>query len=1422
MRTKFVIMLILITFVTLSTKSYAEELENYEMDPYSWGYDIVNADIAKLQGYTGKGVNIAVLDSGIDVNHPNIGDNIVGGANCLERDSNGKCKDGIPSVDYNYWGWGYHGTAVASVMVGLKDGKFPGGVAPDANIYSIKTIDEGNRADIEAAKAGVQWAIDTLDDDDENNDIDIINMSMAFYEGFFTNDDEYEALCDLAYERGILLVAGSGNDDYGNGLRPRIQMEPSVYESVIAVGGIDSQKDRYHVYYYDDPNDENEPMFEGSNSGSHLDLAAPGESLYLPYGDCCNYTKTLLNGTSFSTPYVSGIAALYKEKFKYANAKELRSMLIEQAEDIGEEGKDDDFGYGLVNAVPPLFISTNVSIQYNKNSPDKWYSNPWSERYQDVLFPNGGIYRATEGKNWLPEKNRFEWYKIQNPLTDEFRWTKSEDVIISVNEGFGETNVYPNEAMSGIYSQGLTDNVSGRIVSNTFGSGWLYDNSFSNNSIAPNAVSQYRFEQPVKIKKVFGESSQSLEKILVEFLDKNGQVITQNFLTNVKNGNKIQDLVDPIEGVYGVRIKNTGTTNVSAIEFEFFGWYSKSAYSEEDISIEFNLSSNGAYVFYDDPFLKTNPLTKTGISGKKAITSKGFYWLSSKNGFKWYKVSIPEIGIENKWVEVAEGGSIHTQGLQDKVAGRAVVANGYATGDLSDNSFGNSFINPNNQGQYRFEKPVNVNHLFVKKGTIDLDENFKIKLEFLDENYNVIGTKTLTNDDYFKEYINLDEAINGVYGYKVTNLGTVSKFLNEIELFGTYDKIAVPEEDINIEFSISGIGAYIFYDDPILKNNQVTKTGINGKKAITSKGFYWLSSKNGYKWYKVSIPEIGITDKWVEVTEGGGIYTQGLLDKVAGRVIVSNNLATGDFFDNSFSVFGVSPNSYGQYRLEKPANVDHLFVKKYTLDMDENFKLKIEFLDENYNVIDTKTFTNDDYFKEYIKLDESIDGVYGFRVMNAGTVSKSMLEVELFGTYAETAFSEDDINIEFNLTSNGTYTFYDDPVLKTGSVIKTGISGKKATTSKGFYWLGSKNGYKWYKVSIPEIGIVNKWVEVNEGGNIFSQGLLDKVAGRVVVSNNQATGDFFNNLFTAFGVSPNSYGQYRLEQPVNVDHLFVKKYTPDMDENFKLKVEFLDENYNVIGTKTFTNDDYFKEYIKLDESIDGVYGFRVMNAGTVSKSMLEIELFGSYDKTAVPEEDINIEFNLTGSGTYNFYDDPVTKAGHVSKTGINGKKAITSKGFYWLSSKNGYKWYKVSISEIGITDKWVEVNEGGGIYTQGLLDKIGGQVVISNGVNISQFIDNSLSNNWLSPNKEGQYRFAQPVNVKHLFIKKGSVDLDENFKMKLEFLDENDNVIGVKNFTNDDYFKEYFKLDETINGVYGFRIKNEGTVAKYIPEIEFY
>jgi subtilisin family serine protease len=268
-----------------------------------WGVDRIDAE--EVWGSaTGAGITVAVIDTGIDEDHPDLADNVVGGYNYVIK--KGRLDTGAYDDDNG------HGTHVAGTIAGINNEIGVVGVAPEASIYGIKVLNKRGSGYMDDVIAGILWAANlNLGGGDG---IDVISMSLSG-----PKSTSLENAVNYAAGKDIIIVAASGND-YSSSVS-----YPADYDAVISVGATDSS-DRVASF---------------SNYDADLDFVAPGVSVLSTYKNGGYATGS---GTSMACPHVSGVVALLLE----SGVVDVKGKLISTADELsGYKNKD---GNGLVDA----------------------------------------------------------------------------------------------------------------------------------------------------------------------------------------------------------------------------------------------------------------------------------------------------------------------------------------------------------------------------------------------------------------------------------------------------------------------------------------------------------------------------------------------------------------------------------------------------------------------------------------------------------------------------------------------------------------------------------------------------------------------------------------------------------------------------------------------------------------------------------------------------------------------------------------------------------------------------------------------------------------------------------------------------------------------------------------------------------------
>jgi len=281
-----------------------------------WGTKLIGADKA-WKKYRGKGIKVGIIDTGIDYFHSDLKDNLI------------RCKSFIDDTDG--FDSNFHGTHVAGISCGADNGTGIVGVAPEAEIYSAKIFNSNGQTSATAEQRALEWLA--------SENVHVVNMS---YGGLFPIDipgvkeslQKYHDCVKAVANAGVIMVAAAGNAGNPRDTLDRISW-PARFPETFAVGAICQELQRADF----------------SSTGDMLDFAMPGVDVYscYPGNKWARYS-----GTSMAAPFLTGCIALLQEyalktKGRVFTFEEIKSELAKYAIDLGVEGIDPEYGYGMVN-----------------------------------------------------------------------------------------------------------------------------------------------------------------------------------------------------------------------------------------------------------------------------------------------------------------------------------------------------------------------------------------------------------------------------------------------------------------------------------------------------------------------------------------------------------------------------------------------------------------------------------------------------------------------------------------------------------------------------------------------------------------------------------------------------------------------------------------------------------------------------------------------------------------------------------------------------------------------------------------------------------------------------------------------------------------------------------------------------------------
>ncbi|MEM7035189.1 MAG: S8 family peptidase [Chloroflexota bacterium] len=275
------------------------------------------------ENVTGSGIKLAIIDTGLDRNHPDFAGRVVATRSFIAGEG--------PDDDLNGHGTHVAGTAAGS---GVKSGGTYRGVAPDALLYIAKVLGSGGGGSTSSVMSGIEWAVE--------QGVQVINLSLGI-DGACDGTDALSVICDAAVtERGITIFAAAGNTGPG----ASTVGSPGCAREVITVGSVD-ENDRISGFSSRGPT---------KDGRTKPDIVFPGQKITAPQAEGTLETEVVapgyvsLQGTSMATPHAAGAACLLLQKNPELTPAQIKSIFNETAIDLNVSDNDQGSGRGNVSA----------------------------------------------------------------------------------------------------------------------------------------------------------------------------------------------------------------------------------------------------------------------------------------------------------------------------------------------------------------------------------------------------------------------------------------------------------------------------------------------------------------------------------------------------------------------------------------------------------------------------------------------------------------------------------------------------------------------------------------------------------------------------------------------------------------------------------------------------------------------------------------------------------------------------------------------------------------------------------------------------------------------------------------------------------------------------------------------------------------
>jgi len=307
---------------------------NDALRPQQWALNAVDFE-SSWSLSTGAGIKVAVVDTGVLGTHEDLAGSVVPGVD-LASDANAPGVDPAHNGEVDPAG---HGTHVAGIIAAHPNNKVGiAGAAPGVKIMPVRVLDASGSGSSSNVAQGIIWAAD--------HGARIINLSLGG-----GPSPGMQVAMQYALSKQVVTFAAAGNS-YQDGNQPSY---PAAYPEAIAVAAINQSLQ--HASF--------------SNTGSYVDIAAPGDLIWSTYGQG-HAQYALMSGTSMATPYATATAALILAEKPSLSAAELTRIVETSATDLGAPGRDDTFGYGLINPRGGLLAASPERIDAGTKGHGYW------------------------------------------------------------------------------------------------------------------------------------------------------------------------------------------------------------------------------------------------------------------------------------------------------------------------------------------------------------------------------------------------------------------------------------------------------------------------------------------------------------------------------------------------------------------------------------------------------------------------------------------------------------------------------------------------------------------------------------------------------------------------------------------------------------------------------------------------------------------------------------------------------------------------------------------------------------------------------------------------------------------------------------------------------------------------------------------
>jgi len=1167
----------------------------YEDNP-TWAYDATNVD----ESLTGQSIKVGVFDMYPVMQSNEYRLNFEESATCnnnncdkldpLELAEEDKDKD----LEHEAPTSG-HGTEVASVIGSIRHTETKvSGISPSVTLYSLTPCKSGSHCDLNAYATVLEYAIE--------HKFDVLNMS--FHVDPIDSDtlDFLNSKLTETYEQGVYLVASAGNEPIHDGKDFTVRKFPGAHPLVTTVSAVYQSKLNGEFYFPDFY--DKDGNYIGWARGEEVDITAPGVNVATTSFKTNDKNEIipvhrLVDGTSLSSPIVSGLVALIKEKFPNYTNDDIYAMLMLNTKELPLYGElwNKKTGYGLAQGT---FTNTlnkrNSTVHLNEDKTV--YSVPkLGKTLNDISNPKWTI--ADKGD-----------YKSQTSYDSE------EGRFYQINSGEPRLQwvTYGHPLMKDVNSRSLYNDIS--YLND------LFDGDLSNYAMLwrDNSVMQ-RLEQPVTVNATDIQflSGNAIYPLTVTLYDKDKQV-----LKTLKLGENGVSPIEKTEHVQYISVENKDNpSTVWVNDLQLLGEYENEQHPKKETPLTTNLSFvsqiDERSLFEEPTDLKPREEQHTiavkGVKGKKFNVNKVYDWDDSKHQYRWMQVSSATLNIENKWVRLddSEMGAIYKGDLTDIVSGQVVKQfdTSYHNDLFDNNSDTHTVINGNGYVDYEFDYPVSISSYYMEQYLSMKNKGFELTF------YSEDGTSQLVNvgdNELFERYNQLNETIQNVKKIRIKSLYEYPVWVPEIAFYGSYD-LPTPLPTVKFVADVTiPRGKIKVYDTPVNPYEYEVIDIEENYSTVSEEGYGIMAVDGKYKWLKVVFPDG--ESKWINTVESWMVsptFEKGLTDHVYGQVVDTQFIdSTAELTNNYFGSARMDMKGYMEYRFDQPVSVNQFFLKlRFEVDnSDAADNLKLTLLDKNRQATYTRILSRDDLKKQLFDLPQTFTDVYGYKIENLSDKLIYIAEIELKGTYTKEANDATDIEQSVKLGSAYSQKIYGEiGGIPTSTV---DLSNQAITIHKGYGWNAEQSRYDWYLISSPINNLNHVWTKLDNlyEASVYLWGIFDKVgANSTKAENAYWEGDFTNNYPSGYGsLYATGSVTYILYHPTDIQKAYVKLYDRAFAPS-NLVYEFYDKDGALLGSHAITQDDLYKGFFALNQTYQDVASVKLVNKGIADVRITEIELF---------------------------------------------------------------------------------------------------------------------------------------------------------------------------------------------------------------------